>query len=211
MPRCFVIQPFDKGAFDKRYRDVLKPAIEDAQLDPYRVDEDPTAIVLIDRIEAGIRESDICLADITNDNPNIWYEVGFAIASGKPVVLVCAGPRPTRPPFDVSHRHIIFYSLDSPSDFEKLRKELAGRLKAQIKRLEALQTVASLSSVKPTEGLSSYEISALVAAMANRLSPDTEVTPVEIKRDMRKAGYTEIAISLSFGELKTEKYDRILH
>lgn len=94
--RCFVIQPFDKGGpFDKRYRDVLIPAIKNADLEHYRVDEDPGTTVLIDDIETGIRNSEICLADITNNNPNIWYEVGFAIASDKPVVMVCANPRPT--------------------------------------------------------------------------------------------------------------------
>src|SRR5882762_2023519 len=86
--------------------------------------------VPIDDIEAGIRASDICLADITTDNPNIWYEVGFAFANEKPVVLICAKVRPTNPPFDVRHRQIIFYSLDAPSDFTRLQKEISARLKA---------------------------------------------------------------------------------
>src|SRR5436305_5889608 len=30
MGRCFVIQPFDKGAYDKRYEDVIVPAIQQA-------------------------------------------------------------------------------------------------------------------------------------------------------------------------------------
>ena len=38
MGRCFVIQPFDQGPFDKRYDDVFAPAICDAGLEPYRVD-----------------------------------------------------------------------------------------------------------------------------------------------------------------------------
>ncbi len=202
MSRCFVIQPFDGGPFDKRYRDVLQPAIRDADLEPYRVDEDPKASILIDDIESGIRESEICLADITTDNPNIWYEVGFAIANDKPVVFICADPRPTRTPFDVSQRQIISYCLDSPSDFQKLQKQVTARLKAQIKKTEALQTVASLSAVKSTEGLSSYEIAALVAIMEERLSPDAGVTPRQVQQDMRKAGYTQIAVSLSLESLK---------
>jgi hypothetical protein len=78
MARCFVIQPFDRGgAFDKRYRDVLVPAIKEAGLDHYRVDEDPGTTVLIDDIEAGVRASDICLADITNDNPIFGTRLGL--------------------------------------------------------------------------------------------------------------------------------------
>src|SRR3954470_8200000 len=102
MPRCFVIQPFDKGPFDKRYDDVLVPAIQMAAFEPYRVDRDPSVTIPIDTIEEYIRESDACLADITLDNPNVWYEVGFSFASGKDVVLVCSEER-TKFPFDVRH------------------------------------------------------------------------------------------------------------
>ena len=201
MPRCFVIQPFDGGPFDKRYADVLLPAINDAGLEPYRVDKDPTTTVPIDDIENNIRTSEICLADITPDNPNIWYEVGFAFANEKPVVMICAKPRPTTPPFDVRHRHIIFYTLDSPSDFKKLQTEITERLKAQIDKTEAMRTVASLSPVKTDGGLTSYELAAMVVIMESRLAPGEGITPHDIQKDMRKAGYLDIATSLSLESL----------
>jgi hypothetical protein len=158
--------------------------------------------VLIDDIETGIRNSEICLADITNNNPNIWYEVGFAIASDKPVVMVCANPRPTDPPFDIRHRQIIFYSPDSPSDFKKMGDEITARLKAQMRKTEELQTIASLSPVKKTEGLSSYEVAALISIMENRLTPDAAISPHDVRQGMRKAGYTDIAIGLSLESLR---------
>ena len=37
---CFMIQPFDRGKFDKRYEDVFKAAIEETGLEAYRVDND---------------------------------------------------------------------------------------------------------------------------------------------------------------------------
>jgi len=134
MPRCFVIQPFDDGPYDKRYRDVLVPAIEKAGLEPYRVDEDPRTTIPIDEIENGIKRSDICLADVTADNPNVWYEVGYALANSKPVVLICMNRRPTPFPFDVRHRHVITYSLDSPRDFLLLGNEISSRLMAQLNK-----------------------------------------------------------------------------
>ena len=81
MATCFVIQPFDGAKFDKRYTDIYKPAIEAAGLEAYRVDTDPGVQVPIDAIEKGIKQATICLADITTDNPNVWYELGFAFAS----------------------------------------------------------------------------------------------------------------------------------
>lgn len=76
---CFVIQPFDNGKFDKRYYDIFKPAIEATGLSAYRVDEDESVEIPIDTIEEKIKSATICLADITLNNPNVWYEVGFAL------------------------------------------------------------------------------------------------------------------------------------
>ena len=93
MNRCFVMQPFDRGVFDKRYDDVFAPAIRDAGLEPYRVDRDPSVSIPIDEIELGIKRSEICLAEITTDNPNVWFELGFTIAVPKEVVLICSEER----------------------------------------------------------------------------------------------------------------------
>jgi hypothetical protein len=101
---CFVIQPFDDGGkFDKCYKDIFGPAIREAGLEPYRVDNDPGVSVPIDEIENGIRKAVVCLADITLDNPNVWFELGYALASEKPVCMVCSEARTFRYPFDVGN------------------------------------------------------------------------------------------------------------
>jgi nucleoside 2-deoxyribosyltransferase len=98
MPTCFVIQPFDQGKFDKRYRQTFSPAIIAAGLTPYRVDEDAGVEVPIEAIEKGIQGATICLADITTDNPNVWYELGYAMAIGRQVVMICSTEREERYP-----------------------------------------------------------------------------------------------------------------
>src|ERR1700752_3053414 len=130
MATCFVIQPFDGGAFDKRYDDVLVPAIIDAALEAYRVDRDPSAVIPIEDIEQGIRRADVCLADISLPNPNVWFEVGFAIAAGKTLLLGCSHDPSRRFPFDIQHRAVISYRTESARDFDELRKQIADRLRA---------------------------------------------------------------------------------
>ena len=132
MPKCFVIQPFDDEN-DRRYDEVYKPALEAAGVEPYRVDRDPSVTVPIEAIEAQIRESDICLADITTDNPNVWYELGFAFAVGRPVVMTCeAEARVEKLPFDIQHRAVIKYSTASPSGFKQLHAEVVKRVAARL-------------------------------------------------------------------------------
>jgi hypothetical protein len=206
MARCFVIQPFDdNGPYDKRYRDVLVPGIKDAGLEPYRVDQDTSVTVPIDDIEKGIRESEICLADITTNNPNIWYEVGYSMANSKPIVMICADPRPEPYPFDIRHRHIISYKLHSSSDFDKLKHEITTRLGAQVKKAEELQTVAALSEVKTTDGLSPHEIAVLIAIMSSVANPDGGQTPWEIQEAMKRSGFTAVASTLGLASLKRKQ------
>ena len=136
--RCFVIQPFDGGAYDKKFEDIYEPALNNAGLEAYRVDRDPSVEVTIEAIEEGIRDASICFADITKNNENVWFELGFAFAHSKSVVLVCSKERKVFP-FDVRHRDIIHYSSDSPRDHKKLKTDITERSKAYLKSREDLK------------------------------------------------------------------------
>lgn len=197
MPSCFVIQPFDKGAFDKRYQDVLEPAIVAAGLEAYRVDRDPSASIPIEQIEHGIRTAQVCLADITTDNPNVWFEVGFAFASGKDVALVAAVSR-QRFPFDIQHRQVIRYETDSSSDFDDLRERVTKRLKAILSKEAKIDTLAAgvASPLAQLEGLASHEMVALVAIGENIDKPTDSASTWVIRQDMERAGFTRIATTL---------------
>lgn len=198
---CFVIQPFDKGPYDDRYEDVYKAAIEAAGLRPYRVDRDPSAAIPIDRIASEIRSAVVCFADISEDNPNVWFELGLAIASRKEVVLVCSGKR-ARFPFDVQHRHVIRYETESPRDFETLQESITERLRAARKVQLRQETIEDLSPVKSTAGLSAHEQVMLVVIAQRMESPDSVVGSYHVRQDMQSAGFNDIALALSARSLR---------
>ncbi len=110
--------------------------LKDATVEAYRVDRDPSVAVPIDSIERKIKESAIVLADITTHNPNVWYELGFAFATGCPVVMTCNGAAFSKLPFDVQHRHVVKYSTASPTDFERLRNAVTTRVIARLRDIE---------------------------------------------------------------------------
>jgi hypothetical protein len=195
------MQPFDGGVFDKRYEDVFARAIKDADLKPYRVDQDPKVRIPIQDIESGIRDSRICFAEITLDNPNVWFELGYAIAAGKEVVMVCSSERTTKFPFDVQHRSIIRYSTDSLCDFESLRKQIATKIKAILHREEQLPKVTELAKLNKIEGLDQHEIVCLAALAENLDHPDDHASAFQIKRDMERSGFTKIATTVAVKSL----------
>ncbi len=208
MSTCFVIQPFDGADFDSRYEDVLAPAIRKAGLEPYRVDRDPKVSIPIQDIESGIRESRLCLADITLDNPNVWFELGFAIASRKEVVLICSEQRQSRFPFDVQHRSIISYSTKAPRDFEMLKDKITERVTALLQKAETLLAASDVSAVRRIEGLDQQEVVALAALGENINTTDDAATVYQIRRDMENYGFTRFATTIA---LKTLQDKGLIH
>jgi nucleoside 2-deoxyribosyltransferase len=98
------------------------------------------------QIEEGIRTAQACVADISKDNPNVWFELGLAIASGKPVVLIAQDDPARKFPFDVQHRHIIRYRTESTRDFANLATDITTRLKAVLQKEERLERAVQPSS-----------------------------------------------------------------
>lgn len=197
MGYCFCIQPFDDGPFDKRYDDTFKPAIEKAGLQSYRVDRDPSVSVPIEEIENGIKNADICLAEITTNNPNVWYELGFSLAVPKSVVLVCSEERKDKFPFDIQHRSIIKYKSESLSDFEQLKYNITEKVIAVLKKEAELVFINRTSPIADTEGLSQHEMVALVTIMQNSFASDEAVSTWTIQRDMNGVGLTDLAVSIA--------------
>lgn len=202
MPRCFVAQPFDNGGpFDERYDQVIEPAIREASLEAYRVDRDRTCSTLIDSIEQEILNCRFFLADISEDNPNVWFELGLAVASKKRLILICSDGR-EKFPFDVQHRRIIRYQKESPMSFQKLQAEITKTLKSLLRRDQSLDSFPiENKTVKDSEGLSPHELFALATVCENIDSINDRVSVSVIKEDMERKGFTKLAASLALNKL----------
>ena len=201
MPSCFIIQPFDGGRFDKRYTDVFKPAIEAAGLDPYRVDRDPSVSIPINDIEQGIRGAAVCFADITLDNPNVWFELGYALAAEKEICMICSKERQEKFPFDVQHRNIIRYSVDSSSDYRALEAQITERLKAMQVKAQKLAVFSTESPLREEHGLSQHEQIVLATMLENRDGPGDAVSHWVIKNGLDVLGYNNIALNIGIERL----------
>lgn len=208
MPTCFVIQPFTE-TYNKRFDDLYKPAIEAAGMTAYRVDQDSSATVLVEAIEKNIKRAAVCLADITDDNPNVWYELGFAYAAGRPVVMACSDERQKagkRFPFDIQHRAIVTYKTESQSDFQVFKDNLTNRLKAMLEQGAVLEEMAEQASVASVDGLSSQELSVL-AVTASSVALDDHATSVwSVKNDCERAGLNNLGFNLGLRRLKVKKF-----
>ena len=72
-------------------------------------------------------EAGLVVADVTDRNPNVMYELGLIDAVGQDVILIGQSIRPDDLPFDILGDRVIQYSVENLAD---LTRELSGRLSA---------------------------------------------------------------------------------
>ena len=137
---CFVIMRFDEP-YEERCERIYIPAIKAAGLVPHLAGGPGTGKITLE-MEEGIRNAHICLADISEDNLNVWYELGFAYACNKHVVVVSDQEKRSADdlPFDTRDSWVIFYdkSVDSNKHARKgFQLEITEDAKAKAAKVVA--------------------------------------------------------------------------
>lgn len=200
--KCFIIQPLS-DEYKKRCDETYEPAIEKAGLLPYRIDKHYDATKLkIQSIKEEIEKSAVCLADITEDNPNVWYEVGFADGYGTPVVLICDSCERENLPFDVNQRDTYFYDTASQGDWQKLQGEITRRLEIAVQ--EAPARAKSRNEEIDSHGGSEYgpaELLILKILYCDSSDGHSKPRP-ELEEKMKQSGFESMDRTNAFTRLE---------
>lgn len=86
--------------FNRIYEELLKPALQEAGFEVFRADEEERAGDIRTDMFQELLAADLVVADLTLDNPNVWYELGVRHALRERGVVLVQGPRSTSP-FDI--------------------------------------------------------------------------------------------------------------
>lgn len=120
MAKLFVAIPYARDFIDV-YHSIEESASKAAmEFDLRRISDVASASLVIRSIYAAIRETDVVVADISNHHPSVMYEVGYAHALGKPVILMAQAEE--RIPFDIMGQRVILY------DRNRLSADLVPKL-----------------------------------------------------------------------------------
>lgn len=120
-PLAFVLMPF-RDPFDKYYRSIIKPAIEDSGMLALRADEIYGPTEIVKDIWKAINDAKIIVAELTTRNPNVLYELGLCHAIGKHVIMLSQSVDDL--PFDLRSLRCILYDTIEPNWAELLRQNL---------------------------------------------------------------------------------------
>ena len=112
----FVIMPFDRK-FDIIYRKIKKTA-ENEGFYCTRADETAKGIILKD-IFNDILNAFVIVADVTEKNPNVFYELGVAHTLGRKTIMISQNKDI---PYNISFEHVLFYNNVIGGDKTLVRK-----------------------------------------------------------------------------------------
>lgn len=122
---CFVLMPFRKE-LEAVYSDHIKKVMNSLNMKCVRADDLFSNSVIIDDIWDLINRARLVIADLTNKNPNVFYEIGLAHVVGRPVVLITQSIDDI--PFDLRHLRNIVYEY-TPRGMQKFEESLQNTLK----------------------------------------------------------------------------------
>lgn len=122
---CFCLLPFQE-AFFRVYEEGIQPAVELAGLRAMHAGEIFDNREVMEDVWESICAARIVIADVSDRNPNVFYELGICHTLGKEVVILTQ--RASDVPFDIRHRRYIEYSTDKLAS-------LRSRLQRTVQRI----------------------------------------------------------------------------
>lgn len=111
---CFFITPIGKAGSPERIQadtlrdNVLKYSCEPFGLKVVRADEIKEEGDINQDVVDFVRNSEVCIADLTGLNPNVMFELGLRYQTGLPIVILAMDG--TKLPFDVISKRTIFFN-----------------------------------------------------------------------------------------------------
>lgn len=134
MKKCFIVCPIgDEGSetrkrSDKLFKHVITPVCKECDFEPTRIDKENKNGSITDGILKHLKEDDLVIADLTENNPNAFYEIGYRAALDKPIIHLMA--KESSIPFDVSAIRAFSYDLIDLDLVDELKERLIQTIKS---------------------------------------------------------------------------------
>lgn len=111
--KAFMAMKFGDSVLDAVFTEHFKPAVKQTGFNLQRLDDEPRAGLIDDRMRLEIRTSRFLIADLTHGNAGAYWEAGYAEGLGRPVIYTCRkdvfDDEKKRPHFDTNHHLTVIW------------------------------------------------------------------------------------------------------
>lgn len=166
---CFVVMPFDqeyRGVYDHGIVPAVRKVANKVKRRPkcQRTDDISKSSSITRDIVEAICNADIIVADLTGNNPNVFYELGIAHSIGNKTVMITRDIKTV--PFDLKTYRIIAYETVDLR-FRKLQQNL-------IRSMEQMLITADMPS-NPVQDYAPIKHNELICGLSEILNIENRV------------------------------------
>lgn len=146
---CFVIAPIGEPNSDTRKRSdqilkhVITPAANECGYTAIRADQISEPGIITSQVIQHVVDDPLVIADLTERNPNVFYELAIRHAIRKPLVQIIKRGEPL--PFDVAGTRTISVDHRDLDSVEDAKKEIINQVKATEGNLLEIDTPISVA------------------------------------------------------------------
>ncbi|MDE6662004.1 MAG: nucleoside 2-deoxyribosyltransferase [Lachnospiraceae bacterium] len=123
---CFIVTPIgnDDSVIRRHIDGIIDQAIVPALEEKYEIDVAHRKFEIgsiNDRVIESVYKADLVIANLTNLNPNVMFELAVRYSFGKPAIVIAE--KDTKLPFDIIVENTVFY-VNDPSGANELKEKI---------------------------------------------------------------------------------------
>ncbi len=161
-------------------RHIIRPAVEPLGYEPTRADDIAQPGIITSQVIQHIVDDDLVIADLTDRNPNVFYELAIRHAIARPFVQVTKSGEDI--PFDVAGTRTVFIDLQDPDSVASAKSQIVEQIKTLEEKPSDLETPITVAidlqrlrgSEKPDERL----IAELLATVTETRRGESQIVEI---------------------------------
>lgn len=164
MKTCFVVCPIGEAnsaarkRSDQVFKFIISPVCKEKGFEPTRSDKSYAVDKIDQSIITQLETADLVIADLSDHNPNAFFELGYRTALKKPLIHIAAEEEIL--PFDVSAIRTIFYNLSDLDKTEECKTRLAETI--DVVCIADAQDDVAISVPSPQQNINAYILTLLL-------------------------------------------------
>lgn len=149
---CLVISPVGDPGTDTRkradqvFKHIIEPVISALGFAAKRADQMRLPGIITGQVLAAVADSDLVVADLTDKDANVFYELAIRHAAQRPVVQLIDSAQ--RPPFDLADMQTIYLNIHDLDSAEEARHQLRDQVESAGTSSPVDTPIASAKSMK---------------------------------------------------------------
>jgi len=128
--KAFMAMDYGNLILARLVNEYFRAAVKETGFDLRRLDDEPSAGLIDDRLRVEIQSSRFLIVDLTDRNAGAYWEAGYAEGLGKPVIFTCEESKfEEASHFDTNHHlHVLWSENDPGTMVEKLKATIRATI-----------------------------------------------------------------------------------